>query len=117
MSPAAVLGQARGQCIIKAKHGAQARRKCFMTAKFKEANPEVAAIFEANTSNSFKLLADIDAFAHAKDNAMKSRSAPSVIALITEDERHVFANIPHVLSFPGIVEFFYKLDLAKSRLQ
>lgn len=114
MTPAAVLGQAQGRCFLKAKHGGHARRKSFMTAAFKNANPEVAAIFEANVSNSFKLLADIDAFAIEKDKATKAKAPASVIALITEDERHIFANIPHVFSFPEALDFFFKLDLAKS---
>ena len=91
---------------MSVKHGAQTRRKVFMTPAFRDTHKEAAAIFEATVCNTFKLLADIDTFAVAKDQAAKSKVSASVIALIAEDERAAFANIPHVFTLCEVVDVY-----------
>ncbi|CAK0889058.1 unnamed protein product [Prorocentrum cordatum] len=113
MQPSAFITERHG-VSLKLKQYTKTRRAVFITEPFKVAHPAIVASIRKHESSQFTFLPDIGKFAIEKDKAIRGQAAARVIALITEGERHIFANVQHVYNVDQCLKVAYQLDLHKS---
>eukprot|EP00959_Pyramimonas_sp_CCMP1952_P455080 9470990-Pyramimonas_sp.AAC.1 len=113
MQPSAFITERHG-VSLKLKQYTKTRRAVFITEPFKVAHPAIVASIRKHESSQFTFLPDIGKFATEKDKAIRGQAAARVIALITEGERHIFANVQHVYNVDQFLKVAYQLDLHKS---
>ncbi|CAJ1418007.1 unnamed protein product [Effrenium voratum] len=99
---------------IKLKPAARTKRKVFCTLKFQTEHSQEFAVLQAFQSNQFRLINSLEEFAVAKQQAEDCRSSASVLALLHESEKPVFAGISHCWTPQEFRDFVFQVDLEKT---
>jgi hypothetical protein len=108
-----MLTQRTGVCL-KVKDALRVKRKIFMTAPFKADNPSIAALVEAKSGHTWKLLDTITDFATQKHIATKAKNSSSVMSFLTDIEKPVFTGVQHCFNLNEMLCFLFQLDTEKS---
>jgi hypothetical protein len=111
----AALGCQRGAFLVKFRPALKTRRKVWVTEAFKLESPSRWDLIQHMLGGGlWKLLHSLEEFAAAKDRAVATRNAATVVALASAEEARMYANaVKHVMTGKQFLTFVAVVDRSR----
>ena len=113
VTPEMVLSN-RGYALKYKDQPSSAKRKVFVSPAAELEHPDSAAVIRGRASRNWILLDSLEHFAESKQRAMDQKLSSSVVALIGDQQSHIFQDVRHAFCMNQFVDFFCRVDMEQS---